>query len=120
MPRPGQSGVARLACAFPHAFRGLGATLRHELAFRVEVCVAAIAIPVALWLGETPAERGLLIAVAGLVPLVELLNAAIETTVDRISPEAHPLSGRAKDQGAAALLAALALAGIVWLVVLLG
>jgi diacylglycerol kinase (ATP) len=120
MPEASRGGVGRLARAFVHALRGLRATLRHELAFRVEICVAALAIPVALWLGESPVEQGLLIAVAGLIPLVELVNAAIETTVDRISPEHHPLSGRAKDQAAAALLAALGLAALVWLVVLLG
>lgn len=114
------TGVARLVHAFRHAFRGLTAALRHELAFRVEVATAVVAVPVALWLGESGVERALLIAVVGLVPLVELLNAAIETAVDRIGPEEHPLSARAKDLGAAALLLSLAIAAAVWLLVLLG
>ncbi|MDZ7748897.1 MAG: diacylglycerol kinase [Halofilum sp. (in: g-proteobacteria)] len=106
--------------AFRYALRGLAAALRHELAFRVEVATAVVAVPVALWLGDSGLERAVLVAVVGLVPLVELLNAAIETAVDRIGTEEHPLSARAKDLGAAALLLSLAIAAAVWLLVLLG
>lgn len=120
MAGSGRRGVSRLLHAFRHAFRGLAAALRHELAFRVEVVTAIVAVPVALWVGESGLERALLVAVVGLVPLVELVNAAIEATVDRIGPEVHPLSARAKDLGAAALLVSLAIAGAVWLLVLLG
>ncbi len=119
MARDERGHVARLVRAFGDAARGLSAALYGETAFRVEVAVALVALPAALWLGESAAQRGLLIASAGLVPVVELVNTAIETAVDRVGETHHPLSGRAKDLGAAALLLALALAGVVWAVVLL-
>ena len=120
VPEHPRQGVSRLVHAFAHAFRGLVATLRSELAFRVEVAAAVVAVPLALALGETVAERGVLLAVTGLVLVVELINAAIETVVDRVGMEHHPLSGRAKDQAAAALLVTLAIAAATWLTVLLG
>jgi len=106
--------LGRLLRAFADAGRGLAAAVSGQIAFRVEIVVALVALPAALWLGESPAERGLLIVSAGLVPLVELVNTAIETTVDRVGKAYHPLAGRAKDLGAAALLFALVLAGLVW------
>jgi len=120
MGKPGQTGVMRLWLAFGHAGRGLAAALRHELAFRVEVATAVVALPAAFLLGSTPAERGLLAAVSLLVPLVEVVNAAIEATIDRIGPERHPLSGRAKDLGSAAVLLSLVLAAVTWGAVLFG
>lgn len=120
MPEPGPRAMHRLAGAFGHAFRGLAAALRHELAFRIEVATAAVAVPVAIWLGGSGVERAVLVAVVLLVPLVELVNGAIEAAVDRAGTERHPLARRAKDMGAAALLVALVLAAGVWLLVLLG
>ncbi len=118
MARDERGGTGRLVRAFGDAGRGLAAAVDREIAFRVELAVAVVALPAALWLGGSAAERGLLIVSAGLVPLVELVNTAIETTVDRVGEGYHPLAGRAKDLGAAALLVALALAGLVWSVVL--
>lgn len=76
-------------------------------------------MPAALWLGQTPGERAIMIAVVVLALMVEVLNAAIEATVDRISLDDHPLAKRAKDLGSAAVMLALANAAAVWLVVLL-
>jgi len=115
---PPRQGPARLAWGFVHAGHGLSAALKTEAAFRVELVTLAAALPLALWLGQTPAERALLAGVAALVPLVELVNAAIEAAVDHAGTECHPLAGRAKDLGAAALLWSLLLAGVVWVVVL--
>jgi len=120
MAKPGHTGAARLARAFVYALRGLEAALRHELAFRVEVACAVVAVPLGIVLGQTGVERALLVATALLVLAVELLNAAIEAAVDRIGDEHHALSARAKDMAAAALLVTLAVAASTWLLVLIG
>ena len=77
-------------------------------------------VPLALWLGDSGLERALLIAVWLLVLMFELVNSAIEAVVDRIGPEQHTLSGRAKDIGSAVVLVALINAALVWSLVLLG
>ncbi len=77
-------------------------------------------MPAALWLGETAFERALMIAVVLLALIVEVLNAAIEAVVDRVSLENHPLAKRAKDLGSAAVMLALANAAVVWVLVLFG
>ena len=78
-----------------------------------------IAAPAAFWLGETGLERAVMIAVVALTLVVELINAAIEAVVDRISLENHALAKRAKDIGSAAVMVSLANAAVVWLVILL-
>ncbi len=78
-----------------------------------------IAVPAAFWLGETGLERAVMIAVVALTLVVELINAAIEAVVDRISLENHALAKRAKDIGSAAVMVSLANAAAVWLVILL-
>ena len=100
--------------AFGFARQGLAATWRTERAFRIEALCCVALSPVALWLGRDSGERSLLIASCLLVLICELLNSALENLADRIGAERHPLSGRAKDQGAAALLLSLALAGLCW------
>ena len=97
-----------------YAFNGVRAALRHEAAFRQEALLAAVFIPIALWLEVAPVERVLLIGATVLVLLMELLNSAVEATVDRIGPEHHELSGRAKDMGSAAVLVSLLLWSYVW------
>jgi diacylglycerol kinase (ATP) len=82
--------------------------------------LCALAVPAALWLGETAFERALMIAVVLLALIVEVLNAAIEAVVDRVSLENHPLAKRAKDLGSAAVMLALANAAVVWVLVLFG
>ena len=115
---PGNTGIRRLIKASGYSLQGLAAAFRHEAAFRQELAVTLLLLPLALWLGQTGPQRALLIAVWMLVPLFELMNSAIEAVVDRIGPEQHELSGRAKDIGSAAVLVAIVNAAIVWLLIL--
>ncbi|MDP2359418.1 MAG: diacylglycerol kinase [bacterium] len=110
----------RLRAAFGYSRQGLAAAWRSEASFRDEVWLSAILLPLACWLGENGVERALLAASWLLVPLVELLNTAVEVLVERIDPAFHPLSGRAKDLGSAAVLLAMLVAALVWWLVLLG
>ncbi|HHH12622.1 MAG TPA: diacylglycerol kinase [Thiolapillus brandeum] len=98
--------------------RGLAAAFRHEAAFRQELAATLVLVPLALWLGENGVERALLAGSWLLVPVVELLNSGLEAIVDRASPEHHELAGRAKDMGSAAVLLAMGLAALVWVLVL--
>jgi diacylglycerol kinase (ATP) len=93
---------------------GLRAALRYESAFRQECALAIIMIPAAFWVGTSVPEYLLLIGSILIVLITELLNSAIEAVVDRVGTEIHPLSGRAKDMGSAAVFVALLLAAIVW------
>jgi diacylglycerol kinase (ATP) len=113
VPAPA-TGLRRIVNATRYSLAGLRAAWRHEAAFRQECGLAALLIPVGLWLGRSAVERSLLIGVCLLVLVVELLNSAIEAIVDRIGPEPHALSGRAKDLGSAAVLVSLVLAAVVW------
>ena len=107
-----------MLAAIQYSFSGLAAAARHEVAFRLELLMLAVLAPLALWLGDTGVERALLVGCLILVLIVELLNSAIEATVDRISFENHRLAKRAKDIGAAAVMLSLVNAGVVWLLVL--
>lgn len=107
-------GLERLWKACGYSLAGLRAAYRHEAAFRQEVGLCLILMPLAWWLGQTGMERALLIFSIGLVLVTELLNSAIEAVVDRISLERHPLAGRAKDIGSAAVMVAIAFAALVW------
>lgn len=110
-------GLGRVVAATRHSLHGLAATCRTEEAFRQELALTAAMVPAGLWLGRTAVERALLIAVVLGVLIVELLNTAVEKAVDRIGVEHHPLAGRAKDAGSAAVFVALLCAGAVWLLV---
>jgi len=99
---------------------GLVGAFREEAAFRQELALATLVIPLALWLGHSGVERALLIAPMLLVLIVELLNSAIEATVDRIGFERHQLAGLAKDIGSAAVFVSFVLLVAVWLLVLVG
>ena len=118
-PYKGQTGLKRLISAARNSFAGLAAAVRHEDAFRQELILAAIFIPLGFFLGVNGVERALLVGSVLLVLVVELLNSAIEATVDRVSLEIHPLARRAKDLGSAAVMLSLVLAASVWLFVLL-
>ena len=98
---------------------GLRAALRHQRAFRQEVLVLLLIIAAGLWFGKNGIERALLIGSWLLVIVVEIINSAIETVVDRAGLERNELSGRAKDLGSAAVFLAIVLAALVWLFVLL-
>ncbi|MFC1867331.1 diacylglycerol kinase [Thermodesulfobacteriota bacterium] len=107
-------GVRRLIEAFHYSMWGFKAAWKHEEAFRQEIILAIFVVPAGLWLGTTGTERALLIGIYFIIPLTELLNSSIETVVDRMGPERHLLSGRAKDLGSAAVLLSIFIAVIVW------
>ena len=110
--------MARVMRAFGASYRGYCGAFRGEAAFRQELAVAALVIPLVLYLGESGVARALLVGPMVLVLIVELLNSAIETTVDRVGLEHHELSGLAKDMGSAAVLTSFVLLGLTWLLVL--
>jgi diacylglycerol kinase (ATP) len=112
-------GVKRLVYALGWSMKGLRATFKHEEAFRQEVYLLIILAPLGLWLGNDGVERALLVGPLLIVLIVELLNSAVESVVDRISDEKHKLSGRAKDQGSAAVLVSLLLVALCWGLVLM-
>ena len=117
-PFKGKTGVARIVQAFLNSLAGLGDAWRHESAFRQEILLAAILVPVACIVPVTGPERALLVGSVLLVLVVELLNSSVEAAIDRISLDRHSLSKRAKDLGSAAVLVALALLAVVWMLVL--
>jgi len=117
MPKTTTSGLPRLINATVYSLKGLRAAWRNETAFRQEVILTVVLVPAAFWLGTTKAQQALLLFSCLLVLIVELLNSAIETTVDRIGPEDHPLSGRAKKWGSAAVMLSLIAAAVVWALV---
>ena len=113
-PHKGRTGLDRIVHAAGYSWNGLVSACRHEAAFRQEVVAAAVLLPLAWWLGQNWLERLLLVSSLGLVLIVELLNSAIEATVDRISFDHHELSRRAKDYGSAAVLIALLICLACW------
>lgn len=119
-PHKGKTGLRRLINATRYSLAGFAEAARNEDAFRQELLLVAVLAPVAFWIGENGAERALLLGSLLVVLIVELLNSAVEATVDRISLENHRLAKRAKDIGSAAVMLSLVNAGIVWLLVLLG
>ena len=106
-------GLNRAWHAFGYSLAGLRAGWG-ETAFRQEALLALVLVPTAFWLGRTWLETAVLVAVVVAVMVVELLNTGIETAIDRIGPEWHQLSKRAKDMGSAAVLLSLLLCGGVW------
>ena len=113
-------GVGRLYRAFFWSMSGLKATFLHEAAFRQELLLCIFLAPFAFYFGRTGVEKALLLGSLFLILIVELLNSAVETTVDRISEDEHELAGRAKDIGSAAVFLSLVNAGVIWLLVILG
>ena len=113
-PLKGKRGLRRIANAAVYSARGLQAAWAHESAFREEVVLSAVMLPAALWLGTNWLERAFLIATVVFVLALEMLNSALEAAVDRVSLDMHPLAGRAKDMGSAAVLFALLLCGGTW------
>ncbi|MGB3836995.1 diacylglycerol kinase [Castellaniella sp.] len=118
-PYKSTGGLQRIVRAFRYSMQGLGAAWRHEAAFRQEAVLAAILIPLGLWWGHTPLERLLLTGMIVGVLIIELLNSAIEALADAISTDHHPLLGRAKDIGSAAVLLMLLLTAATWACVLI-
>ncbi len=120
MDRPKLSGMRRLLLAYVNSWKGFKGAFRAEAAFRQEVVLAIVLLPLGAWLGKSGVERALLLGSVVFVLIVELLNTAIETVVDRIGLERHELSGLAKDVGSTAVLLAFVVLAIVWGFVLLG
>ena len=112
--KPGKTGLERLVDATGYSFKGMAACWKHEAAFRQEVLLTVVLLPFSFWLATNPLQWLLLIAPLLILLVVELLNSAIENVVDRIGDERHPLSGRAKDMGSAAVFFCLVLAGTSW------
>lgn len=119
-PFKSTSGLRRILRAAGYSASGLQAAYRNEHAFRQELCLAAPLIVVAFVIDTSAAGRALLIGSVMLVLVVELLNPAIEAVVDRVSPEFHPLSKRAKDMGSGAVFLGLANVVLIWGIVIFG
>jgi diacylglycerol kinase (ATP) len=117
-PFKGKTGITRLINAFGYSMEGLKAAYKNEDAFRQEVRMALVMIPLAFYFGHTPIERAIMIASVLLVIIVELLNSSVEATVDRISLDHHLLAKRAKDIGSAAVLISLINMAVVWLFII--
>ncbi|MDH5300829.1 MAG: diacylglycerol kinase [Gammaproteobacteria bacterium] len=111
-------GFQRLINATGYSWKGFKAAYANEEAFRQEFWLTVIGIPLAIWLAESGIELALMIGALMLILITELLNSGIEAVVDRIGPEHHELSGRAKDIGSAAVFVSLVNAGVVWAAVL--
>ena len=112
------TGLTRLLRAFRYSFQGFRYAWREEAAFRQEVLLGAVVIPLGLYLGRSGVERALLVSPMLLILVVEILNSAVEAVVDRSGTERHPLAGMAKDMGSAAVMLSFALLGTVWFLVL--
>ena len=117
-PYKGKTGIRRLINAFGYSVAGTLAAFKHEDAFRQEVILAIILTPVALYYGETPVDQALMITSLLFIIVVELLNSAVEATVDRISVKRHKLAKRAKDIGSAAVFFSLINAAAIWFLIL--
>ncbi|HZF86276.1 MAG TPA: diacylglycerol kinase [Burkholderiaceae bacterium] len=116
-PQKARKGLNRLWHAAGYSLNGLRAGWS-EAAFRMEATMAVVMVPLAFWLGRNWVEVALLAGSVVIVMIVELLNTAVEAAIDRIGPEWHDLSKRAKDMGSAAVLLASLLAGGIWLAAL--
>lgn len=113
-PFKGKTGIRRLMNAFGYSLEGFKAAFKHEDAFRQEVFLTVVLVPLALYLEHEALHRVLMIGSVFLVLIVELLNSAVEAVVDRVSIERHALAKRAKDIGSAAVFVALTNVVMTW------
>ena len=118
MAYSGNSGIKRIIKATVYSWQGMRAAYIHEAAFRQELLLALILLPVGFLLGDNGVEKALLTGSVILLPLVEILNSALEAVVDRFGEELHELSGRAKDMGSAAVFLAIVNLVSVWVLVI--
>lgn len=112
--KPGKTGIRRLLDATGYSMKGLRSALRHEAAFRQELLLVLVLFPLSFFVAEGHTQWMMLVAPLFLLLIVELLNSAIESVVDRIGDEQHELSGRAKDMGSAAVFICLVLITAFW------
>ncbi|WP_339926633.1 diacylglycerol kinase [uncultured Cobetia sp.] len=108
------TGLTHLKHSARYSLKGLKAAWSNEEAFRQEIVLCALLLPFAWWIGDSHVEWLLLVGSTLIVLIVELLNSAVESAIDRIGPEFHELSGRAKDMGSAAVMISLIFAGLTW------
>jgi len=120
MAYSGNKGLKRLVLATGYSWQGFKAGWKNEEAFRQEVVLAAVLIPLALFLDAGQIQTILMITSVLLVLLVEIINSAIEAVVDLVTEEKHELAGRAKDMGSTAVMIALIIVAVVWGVILFG
>jgi diacylglycerol kinase (ATP) len=113
-PQKARSGLNRMWHALGYSMEGLRAGWK-ETAFRQEAVASVVLLPLSFWIGRSWVETALLAGSVLIVMIVELLNTGIETAIDRIGPEWHDLSKRAKDMGSAAVLLSLLLCSGIWL-----
>ena len=119
MAKTGATGFTRIINAAGYSWLGFKAAYKHEAAFRQELWLTLALTPVALYYGQSYADKAILIASLIFILLVEILNSAIEAVVDRHGDEKHELSGRAKDMGSTAVFLAFIIAGLVWFSILI-
>lgn len=112
------TGLTRIIKAGGYSLAGIKAAWNHEAAFRQEIVALAVLIPLGLFLGQSGIEGAVLLLSVMMVMVTELVNSAIEAVVDRIGLEQHPLAGRAKDLGSAAVFISIAIAVLVWILIL--
>lgn len=114
-PYKSKGGLGRLFNASRYSLQGLRAAFRHEAAFRQELLLAVVLVPAAFWLGRSLGEWLLLVGTLVLLLIVELFNSALEALADTITLEHHPLIGRAKDLGSAAVMLTLVFGAVTWI-----
>ncbi len=114
MAKTGATGFTRIFNAAGYSWLGFKAAYKYEAAFRQELWLCMVLTPVALYFGPSYADKAILLASLVFILLIEILNSALEAVVDRFGDEIHPLSGRAKDMGSAAVFLAFVIAGLVW------
>lgn len=119
MANQNAKGWRRVIYAFGYSMKGFKACFELEEAFRQEVFLLIPLIPLGLWLGHSAVERALLVGSLLIVPIVELLNSAIEANVDRVGMERNELSARAKDIASAAVFSSIVFAVVVWGLILI-
>jgi len=112
------TGITRLVRAFGYSLQGFGHAWREEAAFRQEVSLSVLVVPLGIYLGRSGVERALLVWPMLQILVIEILNSAVEAVVDRSGTERHPLAGMAKDLGSAAVMLSFFLLGTVWLLIL--
>ena len=117
MGKTGVTGIKRIINAAGYSWKGICSAYQHEAAFRQELWLAAVLVPAGIILGGTLLDKAMLVSSVLFVLVVELLNSAIESVVDRISDEHHELAGRAKDMGSAAVFISLGIALTCWLLI---
>jgi len=114
MAKTGATGLTRIINAAGYSWLGFKAAYKHEAAFRQELLLTIVLTPIALYFGPSYADKAILLASLVFILLVEILNSALEAVVDRHGDEIHPLAGRAKDMGSAAVFLAFIITGLIW------